>query len=290
VWAAFGGRGIWRADLAADFASNDAGGNNGRWRFTLALGFRSASPAASHAWLYGAADYAAVFGVVAEGQVDALAEHLRDSGAVGRLANLELSLTLRPQAFEHEGFLAAFATIEEQHMRAALAAALQRIEGFPDRCDIGKRRSAYSRSVEVLLGTTNADLRDPDEVAAYVSRELISSDADLRVFEAQRDPPAPGSVADISSRTGSLLGLLREFREASALKRFSRIASPGGGADRKSIEKSLAGWDLAWRDRYPLRWQALLLRDLAAQAGVPGKALESRMKLVIEGKTALLFG
>jgi hypothetical protein len=52
---------------------------------------------------------------------------------------------------------------------------------------------------------------------------------------------------------------------------------------------ALAGWDLAWRDRFPLRWQALLLRELAAQAGVPARALESRMKLVIEGKTALLF-
>jgi hypothetical protein len=289
VETAFGSRSLWRGDFAADFASSDPGGNNGRWRFTLALGFRSASPAASQAWLYGAADYAAVFGVVGEDEVDALAARMRDIGAVGKLASLELSLVLRPPAFEHEGFLAAFASIDEARMRGALAAALQRIEGFPERCDIARRRAAYARSVEVLLGTTSVDLRDDAEVARFVARELQSADADLRAFEAQRDPPSPGSVADISRRTGSLLGLLREFRQAAALGRFRQAASPGGGADRKSIEKSLAGWDLAWRDRYPLRWQALLLRELAASSGVPGAALESRMKLVIEGRSALLL-
>jgi hypothetical protein len=290
VETAFGSRSLWRGDFAADFASLDPGGNNGRWRFTLALGFRSASPTASQAWLYGAADYAAVFGVVSENQVDALAAQLRDSGAVGRLASVELSLVLRPQAFEQEGFLAAFAGVDDLAMRDALAAALQRIEGFPERCDIARRRAAYARAVEVLLGTTSVDLRDDDDVARFVARELQSADADLRAFEAQCNPPSPGSVADISRRTGSLLGLMREFREASALARFRKAASPGGGADRKSIEKSLAGWDLAWRDRYPLRWQALLLRHLALASGVPAEALESRMKLVIEGRSALLFG
>jgi hypothetical protein len=174
-------------------------------------------------------------------------------------------------------------------MRAALSASLQRIEGFADRCDVTRRRNAYLRSVEVLLGTTNVDLRDADEVAAFVARELVSQDAELRAFEAQHDPPSPGSVADISRRTGSLLGLFREFREASALARFCKASSPGGGADRKSIERSLAGWDLAWRDRYPLRWQALLLRELADSAGVPAAAIESRLKLTIEGRTALLI-
>ena len=142
----------------------------------------------------------------------------------------------------------------------------------------------------MLLGSTGVDLRDPDAVAAFVARELASEDAGLRAFEAQRDPNSPGSVADISRRTGSLLGLFREFRAASALARFRKAASPGGGADRKSIEKSLAGWDLAWRDRYPLRWQALLLRELARGAGVPASALESRLKLVVEGRHALLVG
>jgi hypothetical protein len=97
-------------------------------------------------------------------------------------------------------------------------------------------------------------------------------------------------VADISRRTGSMLGLFREFREAAALERFRSAASPGGGADRKSIEKALAGWDLAWRDRYPLRWQALLLRELARAAGVPAAALDARLKLTIEGRSALLVG
>ena len=290
VETAFGSRSLWRGDFAADFASGDAGGNNGRWRFSLALGFRSATPAASAAWLNGAADYAAVFGVVPETEVESLAARLRDSDAPGRLANVELSLVLRPAAFEHEGFLAAFAGVDEALMRQALAAALQRIEGFAERCDVSRRRAAYLRSVEVLLGTTNADLRDPGEVAAFVARELVSADGGLRAFEAQRDPPSPGSVADISRRTGSLLGLFREFREASALARFRSAASPGGGADRKSIEKSLAGWDLAWRDRYPLRWQAWLLRELARGAGVPQSALESRLKLVVEGRHALLVG
>jgi hypothetical protein len=289
VETAFGSRSLWRGDFAADFASSDPGGNNGRWRFSLALGFRSATPSASAAWLGGAADYAAVFGVVPESEVEALAARLRASGAEDRLANVELSLVLRPAAFEHEGFVAAFADVGEARMRQALSASLQRIEGFADRCDIARRRAAYLRSVEVLLGTTNVDLRDADEVAAFVARELASDDAGLRAFEAQHDPPSPGSVADISRRTGSLLGLFREFREASALARFCKAASPGGGADRKSIEKSLAGWDLAWRDRYPLRWQALLLRELAKAAGVPAAAVESRMKLVIEGRTALLI-
>jgi len=290
VETAFGSRSLWRGDFAADFASSDPGGNNGRWRFALALGFRSATPSASPAWLHGAADYAAVFGVVPEPEVEALAAQLRDSGAEGRLASVELSLRLQPAAFEHEGFLAAFAEVGEGAMRDALATALQRIEGFPDRCDIERRRHAYAPAVEVLLGTTGVDLRDVDEVAAFVARTLHSPDADLRAFEAQHNPPSPGSVADISRRTGSLLGLFREFREASALGRFRKAASPGGGADRKSIEKALAGWDLAWRDRYPLRWQALLLRELARTAGVPASALDARLKLVIEGRSALLIG
>jgi hypothetical protein len=175
-------------------------------------------------------------------------------------------------------------------MRAALATALQRIEGFAERCDIGARRAAYARSVEVLLGTTGVDLRDSDGVGAFVARELRTREAALRDFEAQRDPPAPGSVADISRRTGSLLGLFREFRQAAALERFRSAASPGGNADRKQIEKALAGWDLAWRDRYPLRWQLALLRQLAAETGVPMHALGARLKLVLEGRTAWLFG
>jgi hypothetical protein len=290
VETAFGSRGLWRGDFAADFSSVDAGGNNGRWRFSLALGFRSARPNASEAWLNGAADYAAVFGVVAEEEVEALATRLRGSGAPGKLASIELALTLRPAAFEHEGFLRAFAGVDETTMRAALATALQRIEGFEGRCDIARRRAAYARSVEVLLGTTGVDLRDAGAVAAFVARELESPDAGLRAFEAQHDPPSPGSVADISRRTGSMLGLFREFRAASALERFRSAASPGGSADRKSIEKSLAGWDLAWRDRYPLRWQAVLLRELARTSGVPRSAWYARMKLVVAGREAYLFG
>jgi len=289
VETAFGSRSLWRGDFAADFTSSDPGGINGRWKFSLALGFRSATPSASAAWLNGAADYAAVFGVVPEDGVEALAVRLRESGAENRLASLELSLSLRPAAFEHEGFVASFDDVDEMRMREALAASLQRIEGFADRCDIARRRAAYLRSVEVLLGTTNVDLRDADEVARFVAHELSSGDDALRAFETQHDPPSPGSVADISRRTGSLLGLFREFREAAALARFCKAASPGGSADRKSIEKSLAGWDLAWRDRYPLRWQALLLRHLAHSTGVPPTALDSRLKLVIEGRTALLI-
>jgi hypothetical protein len=290
VETAFGSRSLWRGDFAADFASTDAGGNNGRWRFALALGFRSASPAASEAWLRGAADYAALFGVVPEGEVESLGDRLQATGAPGKLASVELSLALSPEAFEHDGFLRAFAQVDEAAMRAALATALQRIEGFAERCDIGARRAAYARSVEVLLGTTGVDLRDCDGVGAFVARELRTREAALRDFEAQRDPPAPGSVADISRRTGSLLGLFREFRGAAALERFRNAASPGGSADRKQIEKALAGWDLAWRDRYPLRWQLALLRRLATDSGVPAQALSARLKLVVEGRTAWLFG
>jgi len=289
VETAFGSRSLWRGDFGADFSSSDPGGNNGRWRFSLALGFRSAAPAASEAWLHGAADYAAVFGVIAETGVEELAERLRAAGAAGKLASVELALTIRPEAFEQEGFLRGFAEVDERAMRAALAAALQRIEGFPERCDIARRRQAYGRAVEVLLGTTGVDLRDSVGVAAFVARELDGGSAELRAFEARHDPASPGSVADISRRTGSLLGLFREFREAAALARFRTAASPGGGADRKSIEKSLAGWDLAWRDRYPLRWQALLLRELARAAGVPAEAVESRFKLVLEGRSAFLL-
>jgi hypothetical protein len=290
VETAFGSRSLWRGDFAADFASTDAGGNNGRWRFALALGFRSASAAAPVAWLRGAADYAALFGVVPESEVESLADRLQASGATGKLASVELSLSLSPEAFEHEGFLRAFAHVDEAQMRMALATALQRIEGFAERCDIPARRAAYERAVEVLLGTTGVDLRDVDGVAAFVARELRTREAALRDFEAQRDPPAPGSVADISRRTGSLLGLFREFRQAAALERFRSAASPGGNADRKQIENALAGWDLAWRDRYPLRWQLALLRQLAAEAGVPAQAVSARLKLVVEGRTAWLFG
>ena len=289
VEAAFGSRSLWRGDFAADFASADAGGNNGRWRFALALGFRSVSPAASEAWLRGAADYAALFGVVPESGVEALGGRLLATGASGKLASVELSLVLRPEAFEHDGFLRAFAQVDEADMRTALATALQRIEGFADRCDIARRRAAYARAVEVLLGTTGVDLRDTDGVGAFVARELQSPDATLRAFEAQRDPPSPGAVADISRRTGSMLGLFREFRQAAALDRFRDAATPGGSADRKQIEKALAGWDLAWRDRYPLRWQLALLRQLAAGTGVPAAALEARLKLLVEGRTAWLF-
>ena len=34
---------------------------------------------------------------------------------------------------------------------------------------MARRRAAYLRSVEVLLGTTNVDLRDADEVARFVA-------------------------------------------------------------------------------------------------------------------------
>jgi hypothetical protein len=290
VETAFGSRSLWRGDFAADFASTDAGGNNGRWRFALALGFRSTSPAASDAWLRGAADYAALFGLVPETGVEQLGDRLLATGGRGKLASVELSLALAPEAFEHDGFLRAFGKVDEAAMCAALATALQRIEGFAERCDIGARRAAYARAVEVLLGSTGVDLRDSEGVGAFVARELRSGDAALRAFEAQREPLAPGSVADISRRTGSLLGLFREFRQACALERFRTAASPGGGADRKQIEKALAGWDLAWRDRYPLRWQLVLLRELAAQSGVPGKALDARLKLVVEGRTAWVLG
>src|ERR1041384_3945640 len=91
----------------------------------------------------------------------------RSTSDSSRLASLELSLVLRPAAFEHEGFVAALAEVGETHMGAALATALQRIEGFAERCDIARRRGAYLRAVEVLLGTTNVDLRDADEVAAF---------------------------------------------------------------------------------------------------------------------------
>ncbi|MEO8160799.1 MAG: hypothetical protein ABI588_05215 [Arenimonas sp.] len=290
VETAFGSRGLWRGDFAADFQSVDAGGNLGRWRFTLALGFRSATPAASEAWLLGAADYAALWGVVSEQQVESLATRLRESGAPGKLANIELSLRIAPGAFEHDGFLRGFGSVDEAQMCEALATALQRIEGFPERCDIGRRRQAYRGAIEVLLGSSGVDLRDADAVAAFVARGLANASAGLRSFEAQHAPPSPGSVADISRRTGSLLGLFREFRQVSALERFRTAASPGGGADRKSIEKSLAGWDLAWRDRYPLRWQVALLRQLAASTGVPAAALQARLKLVVEGKHAFVFG
>ena len=39
-----------------------------------------------------------------------------------------------------------------------------------------------------------------------------------------------------------------------------------------------------------LRWQALLLRELARGAGVPASALEARLKLVVEGRHAVLIG
>lgn len=290
VETAFGHRSLWRGDFAAEFDSSNSAGNLGRWRFSLALGFRSASPAATEAWLLGAADYAALFGVVEEGETEALAARLRETGAAGRLASVELSLRLRPPAFEHEGFLRGFAGVDDQAMADALATALQRIEGFPERCDIARRRGCYRRAVAVLLGDSGVDLRDSDAVAGFVARHLGAASLELRRFEAQRAPHSPGSVADISRRTGSLLGLFREFRQASALERFRSASSPGGDADRKSIEKALAGWDLAWRDRYPLRWQLVLLRALAAGVGVPAGALESRLKLVVEGRSAFLFG
>ena len=290
VETAFGSRSLWRGDFAADFASTDAGGNNGRWRFALALGFRSTSPSASDAWLRGAADYAALFGLVPEAEVESFGDRLLATGAPGRLASVELSLSLSPEAFEHDGFLRAFAQVDDAQMRAALATALQRIEGFAERRDIAARRAAYARAVDVLLGGTGVDLRDSEGVGAWVARELRSRDAALRDFEAQRDPLSPGSVADISRRTGSLLGLLREFRQVAALERFRTAASPGGSADRKQIEKALAGWDLAWRDRYPLRWQLALLRQLAAGTQVPARALSARLKLVVEGRTAWVSG
>ena len=58
---------------------------------------------------------------------------------------------------------------------------------------------------------------------------------------------------------------------------------------QKRISRGINGWDLSWRDRYPLRWQALLLRELAQHAGVPADSLESRFKLVLEGRSAILL-
>ena len=82
-----------------------------------------------------------MFGVVPEAEVEALASRVREAGAEGKLASVELALTLRPAAFEHEGFLRDFAELDEARMRSALAAALQRIDGFAERCDIGRPQS-----------------------------------------------------------------------------------------------------------------------------------------------------
>jgi hypothetical protein len=288
VETAFGSRSLWRGDFAADFTSNDAGGNNGRWRFSLALGFRSATPSASPAWLHGAADYAAVFGVVAEDAGRALAARLRDAGAEGKLASVELALTLRPAAFEHEGFLRDFA--ERRRSAHALgagrgAAAHRRL---PERCDIAPPAQAYERRVQVLLGTTGVDLRDPTD------RRLRGARSWRRRCRAAR------------LRSAARSALARLGRRHLAPHRLAARPVPrvprGGGAGalpqrrqprrrrRPQVDREVAG-RLGPGLARPLSaaLAGVLLRELARDAGVPASALQSRFKLVLEGRSALLL-
>lgn len=278
----------WRGDFDADFIASGSPGSDGQWAFALALTFSSATRTAGPRWLLAAADYAALWGVIPESGTDALGEEL-DAVAGGRAASVEVGLVVTREAFAKPGFLAAFDRISTLQLHDSLALALQRIDGIPERMQPDLRRRAYSAVMSVLVGEAGVDVRDPFRVARFVSRKLASASADLQRLESRTDPPNPGSVADIARRTGSVLGVIRHFRNAAALAALAEAPSTGSEDERQDVSRAVHGWDLAWRDRYLLRWQVAILRLLAAQAALPPDALTPRFKLTVgTGDTAVV--
>ncbi len=275
----------WRGEFQASFhdvAQRTAADAPGRWRLSLALAFSARTSNAKLGWLQGAADYAALWGIVPEADVEGLAARFAQANALGRTVDLQLGHRFAPAAFDSAQLLKAIAQVSDDAVCAAFATALQRIDALPERCDIALRRQTYSKPLGGLLGKANIDLRNGDMVARRIARGLPpTGSAQLRNFEAQTRPANVGSVVDVVTRSGNLRGMIGEFRKAGALLALIAESHAGNDADRHDLAAAVAGWDIAWQDRYGLRWQVALLRQLAATAALARGASTAALRLVV---------
>lgn len=258
----------------------------GRWRHTLGLRLENSTPVVGTDWLHAAADFAALWGIVPEGEVDALADALRETGALGEPAGLTVSLVLGNAVFAEPRFLQALAALDDATAASALAAALPTLPHLPQRRDPAARRAAYASAMRVATGTAGIDLGRRDRIAKGIAQRLVGADTRLRDFERRADP---GSVAHIicSPSGGRVEGCLRELRQAGA--RLAQLSGPahGGPDERGHLLQALVGLDLGWINRFVLRWQGVLLRQLALSSGADPASIEARLVLAIgSGATA----
>lgn len=277
----FGTQSECSGQFHADYRATGSADATGKWKFALSLAYASGIRKADRAWLLALADYASVWGVVQESEIDWLVEALVEDGALGTKVEMEIALSIGHAAFDVPAFPTCFGTATDADLSRALAVALQRLDSFPERATPSARVAAYSDAVCVLLGKSGIDVSKSAPVAKFVARHLNTSSAGLRAFELQDSTPlSPGSVVDMCHRVGSALGAIREFRNVAMLASLAGVPSPGSAADRKLVAKAFQGLDLAWRDRFMLRWQVSLLRVLAKRAGVSGHT-SATMKVTV---------
>lgn len=277
----FGTQSQCSGQFHAGFVATGSADATGHWKFALSLAYASGIRRADSAWLLALADYAAVWGVIQESEIDWLVKALLEDGALGTKVEMEIALGIGHAAFDVPAFLKSFGAATDADLSCALAVALQRLDSFPERATPSARVAAYSGAVSVLLGKSGIDVSKSVPVAKYVARHLNTPSAVLRAFEMQgRAPLSPGSVVDMCQRVGSALGAIREFENVAALASLAGVASPGSAAERKIVAKAFQGLDLAWRDRFMLRWQVSLLRVLAKRAGVSGHT-SATMKVTV---------
>ncbi len=279
-------------EFDADFVAAGPAGNAGRWSFALSLAYASATRKADQRWLLAVADYACVWGVIDESQIDWLVTTLEKDGAIGKKVEMEVGLTIDQAAFANPALFAALGTLSDADLGRALAVALQRMEQYPERATPASRAKAYVDAVSVLLGKKGIDVTRTDSVAKYVARHLTDASHDLQSFEGTSTRPIPaGSVAYLTQHTGSALGVIRELKQAKALSALAGVPALGSAAERKLVNAAFKGLDLAWRDRFLLRWQVSLLRELAARTGASG-AMSSTLKVTVgnTGKARIISG
>ena len=265
----------------ADFATRDGEGRSGHWDFELALAYASETPKADRRWLLALADYACVWGVIGEPDIEGLVRTLEEDGAIGGKVEMECALTIERAAFADPAFVEAVAAVPDADACAALAVGLQRMEPFTERCTPTSRKATYADAMTVLLGKQGIDAARTDAVARFVSRRLRNASRELKAFEGIGARPLPaGSVAWLTQHTGSAMAALRQLKELGALGRLAGSECHGSAEERKLVSAAFSGLDLGWRDRYLLRWQVTLLRDIAIRAGMTA-ATRSTLKVTV---------
>ena len=272
-----------RGDFDARLKQLD--GEAGPWRFGLSLQFGSRTPRAGRSWLHAAADFGALWGIVAEDGVAGLLERLVAIDALGKPLAFEVSLAFGNAAFDCQPFLHAWADADADVVASALAAALPVVGNIAARQTPAARRATYAPAMRVLAGSEGVDLRNASAIGRHVAVQLQDAPPALRAFERRVHPQFLGSVAQIATHPkagGRVEGMLREFRQAGQL--LAAVARPPGpgAAGRERIGAALHGLDLGWINRFVLRWQGALLLQLARANGVPERAIRPRMALLVD--------
>lgn len=287
---ALGTRAKCNGQFDAQFASGDNDGSTGRWSFELSLAYGSEMAKADRRWLRALTDYACVWGVIRESESDWLVRTLEQDDAIGTRVQMEIALTVNRAAFANPAFLEALENISDSDATCALAVALQRMEQFPERAKPASRSAVYANAMSVLLGQQSIDVSRPDAVSRYVARHLDKASRGLKAFEAIGTRPIPaGSVAWLTQHAGSAMAALGQLKGAGALSQLVGSVGRGSPAESKLVSDAFRGLDLAWRDRFLLRWQVSLLRAVASRAGVSAELGSTlRVTLGASGKTRII--